>query len=98
MAIGDCRTRCVLLLNKFDPGISLTAFGMDGCFQYVSQDLVTLVIAPGTTALSSFTIPNNPTLAGIRLLNQAAAYSPASIPNLLGASTSNGLELNLDLN
>ena len=88
----------IFSLTKHDPGIDLTASGMPGCFQYVNFDAVQLVIAPGTSHLSPYPVPNDPTLSGVLIKLQAAAYNPASIPNALGATSSNGLELLVDVN
>jgi len=84
-------------LTKHDPGIELTGLGMAGCFQFVSMDTVNLGIGPGVSHTDPFPLPINPALAGVILLTQAAAYNPAAIPNLLGALSSNGVELVLDV-
>jgi hypothetical protein len=81
---------------KFDPGIPLDAVGMAGCSQYASQDNVQLVIAPSGSVQVPFSIPNSISFAGVTLLNQVVIYAPSSVPNALGASVSNGLELIID--
>lgn len=85
-------------LIKFDPGLDLTALGMAGCLQYGSHDAVSLTIAPGPSITDALAIPNSASLAGLSVIAQGGAYAPSLIANLLGANSSNGLELTLDVN
>lgn len=85
----------ILGLAEYNPGISLTSVGMPGCEQYCSADAVVLYIAPGTTATLAYPLPNNPSLAGVEVKAQSAAL--VSGLNPLGAVSSNGLRLTLDL-
>jgi choice-of-anchor B domain-containing protein len=85
-------------LTKFNPGIDLTALGMAGCFQYCSHDSVSLALAPGSSMTEAFVIPNSVTLSGLTVIVQSGAYAPGIVPNLLGATSSNGIELTLDVN
>ncbi|MFO1078384.1 MAG: hypothetical protein U1E73_11740 [Planctomycetota bacterium] len=85
-------------LTKFNPGIDLTSFGMPGCRQYCSSQAVVLGIAPGTSFTRPFAVPNSTGLAGVSVKCQGAAYAPGVIPNAVGASSSNGVELVLDIN
>ncbi|MBM4061608.1 MAG: hypothetical protein FJ265_11015 [Planctomycetes bacterium] len=85
-------------LTKFDPGQPLAGIGMPGCFRFCSPDASVLLIAPGTSASSVFAIPNNPIFAGVHVIVQGAAYDPAGNHNQLGALSSNGVDLGLDLN
>lgn len=85
-------------LAQFNPGVSLTSIGMDGCFQYTDFGSVKLVIGPGSSVTDPFVIPNDPGLSGVIINAQAAAYNPGVINNVLGATSSNGVELLLDLN
>jgi len=84
-------------LTKYDPGLDLTSIGMAGCLQYTSMDTVHLGIGPGASFTDSFPIPSAGVLIGLTMLSQAAAYNPTAIPNLLGALSSNGVELVLDV-
>jgi hypothetical protein len=46
----------------------------------------------------AFVIPNSVTLSGLTVIVQSGAYAPGIVPNLLGATSSNGIELTLDIN
>ena len=85
-------------LQKFDPGVPLASLGMAGCFQYCSNDTVRLILAPAPQQADAFSIPNVPAFAGIAVKAQSAVFSPGAIATILGAATSNGVELGLDLN
>jgi len=85
-------------LTKFNPGISLANIGMSGCFQYGSQEGVVLGVFPGPSFSSAFSIPNNTAYAGVTIVCQGAAYNPPAVPNVLGALSSGGIELILDIN
>lgn len=85
-------------LTKFDPGISLASIGMPGCQQYGSQEAVVIGIVPGASFSTLFAIPNSTSFAGVRIVCQGAVYNPGSVPNALGAISSNGVELVLDVN
>jgi len=49
----------------------LSMFGMPGCQLYVSIDVPVLLIGTGTSATYSFMIPNDQSLLGLRLYEQA---------------------------
>ena len=83
-------------LIELAPPLDLTAIGMPGCFQYCSQDSVSLYIAPAGSATSPFTIPNDPALSGVQVKAQSASLSTGA--NALGAISSNGLRLTVDMN
>ncbi|MCA8977123.1 MAG: hypothetical protein KDC98_20540 [Planctomycetes bacterium] len=85
-------------LTKHDPGLPLVGLGMPDCFQYCSLDSVKLIIAPGTTATDPFSVPAVNALAGVHVIVQGAVYNPAGNHNSLGAISSNGLDLGLDVN
>jgi hypothetical protein len=85
-------------LTKFSPGLPLAGIGMPGCFQYGSQEVTVLLIAPGSTASAPFGVPNNPAFAGVHVVVQAAVFDPAGGHNTLGALSSNGVELGFDIN
>ena len=85
-------------LAQFNPGISLAGLGMPDCYQYCSFDASVLAIAPGTSHTSPFAVPSNPAFAGVIVLSQAAAFNPVAVPNPVGAISSNGVELVLNIN
>jgi len=101
MSVGNVPATAVLGaviygLAKFDPGISLTGFGMPNCFQYCSQDAVSLLLSAPYS--STFAVPNNPAFAGVHIVVQGACYDPAGGHNAVGALTTNGIDLGLDIN
>lgn len=85
-------------LGKFDPGISLTGIGMPDCFRFCTPDSSSLTIAPVGTFSSPFSLPNNVAFAGVHIIAQGAIYNPAGNHNQLGALSSNGVDLGLDVN
>jgi hypothetical protein len=80
-------------LTQFNPGIDLTGIGMAGCFQY-NDALVTQLFLPGgaNTVVTPFSVPNAP---GLHLQMQSAVYAPAEGLTLLGAISSQGLDLGI---
>lgn len=88
----------ILGLTKIDPGIDLGGIGMPGCRQYGSQEATLLAVAPGALLSVQYAIPNNTAFAGVRIVCQSAIYNPPAVPNFLGALSSNGLELLLEVN
>lgn len=95
---GSALGAVIFGLTKHDPGIDLTSFGMPGCFQYCSQEAVQLFIAPGSTFSTAYPIPNTASLAGVHVQTQGAIYDPVGGHNPLGALSSRGLDLGLDVN
>jgi hypothetical protein len=85
-------------LNQLNPGVDLTGIGMPGCFQYCSQDAVVLAIGPGASFSNAFAVPAGITFSGLVVNVQGGAYNPSAIANTLGAISSNGVELKLDVN
>lgn len=87
----------ILGLTRYDPGIELTSIGLTGCFQYTSFEVVELW-APNASRMgvTPFGIPNNPVFAGVDLCSQALAIQPGANP--VGAITSNGLLMHIDVN
>ena len=73
------------------PPVDLGPIGMAGCFQY-HDNLVTLLYLPfgAGSALTQVTVPN---LAGLPLQAQSFNYDPAAGLTLLGAVSSNALNL-----
>jgi hypothetical protein len=59
------------------------------------MDSVALLVGANSHA---FPVPNNPAVAGISIKTQGACYDPAGGHNALGALSSNGVELILDVN
>lgn len=79
-------------LQQAVPPVDLTPLGMPGCFQHVVSPLVTAVfVLPAASVQVSQVIPNSVELVGVRLVGQAAAYSPPLTP--LGIVMSNALVL-----
>jgi len=83
-------------LTKIDPGIDLASLGAPGCRQYTSIDASSVFFGTGSTRSMAMSFPNVPTFAGVQIKTQAAVLSPGA--NALGLLTTNGLELNLDVN
>jgi len=83
-------------LTKFDPGINLAGFGMPDCFQYCSQDAVSLLLS--APYAGSLVVPNSPAFAGVHIIAQGAAYDPAGGHNPVGALTSNGIDFGININ
>jgi len=79
--------------TRYTPGVSLSTFGMPGCFQYNNQLAVLLVVPVGASTVSvPFTVPNVP---GVVLQAQAVLYDPAAGLTPLGATASRGVALQL---
>lgn len=83
-------------LTKHDPGINLTAFGMPDCYQFCSQDAVSLLLS--SPYQSNFAVPNSAGLAGVHIITQGAVYDPSGGHNAIGALTSNGIDLGININ
>ncbi|MBM4062829.1 MAG: PKD domain-containing protein [Planctomycetes bacterium] len=66
----------------------LTPHGAPGCFVRVSPDVTVLLIGAGNTAVWPFAIPNDPTLSGLRLFNQAFVLDNNPNFNALGGVVS----------
>jgi len=73
--------------------IALDAIGMPGCSLLVSQDAVAFAANVGGTATATFYLPTAPSLAGLQVHFQGAAYEPGA--NALSVVVSNGLTLTL---
>jgi hypothetical protein len=72
-----------------DPGIHLGFLGLPGCRLFVNFPVPVMTVLFGSPATMLFSIPNVPSLVGIEVDNQAAAW--ISGVNPFGAVTSNGL-------
>jgi hypothetical protein len=68
--------------------LDLTSAGLTGCTLYVSGDLVLPLAPSGGVALLPMPIPNDATLLGAELYNQAFVVDPPANP--FGATASNG--------
>jgi hypothetical protein len=83
----------LLSLNRAQPAVELSAFGMPGCFQHI--DLASAVTLPLTVPASpvsaSLAIPNAAGLLGTSVFAQAALDAPGA--NGAGLVASNGGEL-----
>ena len=55
---------------------STTPFGAPGCFGRVSADATLFLFGAANAAQWNFTIPNDPTLGGLQLYNQALVLDP----------------------
>lgn len=84
-------------LTSYPAGQPLDGLGMPGCFAYLLQDASVLFLAPGTSATDTFLVPNDPSLAGLRVYAQGAAYCPGCGLNPLGAVTSHAIGLLINL-
>jgi hypothetical protein len=83
----------ILLLSftQFNPGIDLTPLGMPTCFQYSGTDVPTFFVPAGSSFTYPLVVPNNPSLSGLPVYSQAAAFAASLNP--LGIITSNGLAM-----
>ena len=69
---------------------------MPGCHQYLGIDASQAWLPLNGVGSTPFAIPNVPAFAGIEIKTQGAALVPGV--NALGALSSNGLRLVLDVN
>jgi hypothetical protein len=69
--------------------VSLTPYGLTGCTAYVSPDLLLLLPATGGSATLGLNVPNNSSLSGLVLYNQAVSLDQGINP--AGMTVSNGL-------
>lgn len=93
--IGATIGGMVLGVTRFDPGISLTGIGMQGCFQFASVDATFVILPTGSTFTLPLQIPNAPAFAGQSLFSQAAIWATGF--NSLGIISSNGGRWQLDV-
>ncbi|MCB9884317.1 MAG: hypothetical protein H6838_02430 [Planctomycetes bacterium] len=83
-------------LTELNPGLDLSSIGMPGCYQYVSIDASQVWVPTGGVGSTPFSVPNNPAFAGVEIKTQGVALVPGV--NSLGALSSNGVKLVLDVN
>jgi hypothetical protein len=69
---------------------------MPRCYQHIGLDVVVPFLPSGSAFLLPLSLPADPNFAGFIVQNQSAMLVPGI--NALGAVSSNGLELLLDLN
>jgi len=83
----------LLSLTQHNPGLDLTGIGMAGCSQYQGGE-VTLLFLPfgASTASTPLAVPN---ALGIHIYAQSFVYDPAAGLTLLGAVSSNGVDLGI---
>jgi hypothetical protein len=81
----------LLGLTQFNPGISLSAIGAPGCFQYTDGSVSVLFVVGGPSATTVFNIPNVPAYVGIHVFAESATFSAGF--NALGVIASNGIDL-----
>lgn len=86
----------ILSLTSIPGGIDLTFLGMPSCFVYQNLDVIDLFPVSGGSGQRSFSFPNDPSLSGVVLLNQAAVIVPGI--NAFNMITTNGLELLVGIN
>ncbi|MCC7065352.1 MAG: hypothetical protein IT456_21270 [Planctomycetes bacterium] len=79
-----------VLLGLQNPGLNLTALGMPGCFRYTDGLATELFLAPGTSLVVPFVVPN---AAGLTITAQAVVLAPQANLTPLGAISSNGVLL-----
>ncbi len=83
-------------LTELNPGLDLSSIGMPGCYQFVSIDASQVWVPVSNVGSTPFNVPNVPAFAGVEIKTQGVALVPGV--NALGALSSNGLKLVLDVN
>jgi hypothetical protein len=86
----------IFSLTQYNPGVSLAGIGMPGCELYLGLDLMTTFLTPGSSASVPYTVPGDPSLAGITLMSQSATLTPGINP--FGFASSNGVVMVLGMN
>jgi hypothetical protein len=81
----------ILSLSSIPGGVDLTSLGMPGCSVYQNLDVIDLFSVVAGSGQRSFVFPNNSSLSGVVLWNQAVVIVPGI--NAFNMATSNGLEL-----
>ena len=83
----------ILSATIVDPGTDLGALGMPGCLLSVNLDVTNVLVASGGQATSTLPVPNNPSLIGVQIGAQSAAFYGEA--NAFGMTTSNGVRLTI---
>ncbi|MCA8953203.1 MAG: hypothetical protein KDE27_27070 [Planctomycetes bacterium] len=86
----------ILSFTQVNPGLDLAGLGMPGCRQYLALDASVVLVPAGGTASWPTTLPASATFAGVRIYAQSAMLVPGA--NALGALSSNGVMLLVDVN
>lgn len=86
----------LLGLVEVTNGIDLSGFGMPGCRQYLNIDSNAIWFPAGGVGTTALNIPTGNWLVGVAIRSQGATLTPGINP--LGALSSNGLRLTLDVN
>lgn len=84
----------LLGFGQLNPGLDLAPLGAPGCSQYVAGGISLVFLGTGPTASLPVVVPSLPSLAGLHVFGQSAAFSPGF--NALGVVFSNGLDLKID--
>lgn len=79
----------------FPQGQSLASLGMPGCMQYATLDATQSYLVSQPTSQVTLALPNDPAFAGLHLYAQSLSVAPAA--NQLGAITSNGIDLLIEV-
>jgi len=80
--------------TQYPSGLSLASLGMNGCYQYCSQEFTWLAVLGGSTYNFQLGIPTGSFWTGTEMFSQAATLTPGV--NALGALASNGIALKFD--
>lgn len=75
--------------------LDMAAFGAPGCFARVSSDANLFLIGAANAATWTFGVPNDPSMTGLVLYNQALVLDPAA--NALGAVASDATGMMIGL-
>ena len=86
----------LLSVTELNPAISLTGIGMPGCELYQTIDVGVFWTQVGATAVLSWPLPNNPTLAAVQVFAQSASLTPGINP--FDFAVSNGLKITVGIN
>ncbi|MEY3161010.1 MAG: hypothetical protein RIT25_1001 [Planctomycetota bacterium] len=84
-----------LSFTSYPAGLPLASLGLPGCSQYAGLDSTQVFFVTGSTASIPLTLPSQPSFAGLHVYGQSLAFAPGI--NLLGAVTSNGIDLTVDV-
>lgn len=84
-----------LSFTSYPAGLPLASLGLPGCSQYAGLDSTQVFFVTGATASIPLALPSQPSFAGLHVYGQSLAFAPGI--NLLGAVTSNGIDLTVDV-
>jgi len=83
----------ILSLHALNPALALASLGMPGCELHQPLDLLVAFATSAGSGSLPLLVPNDPSLAGTVIYNQAATLTPGL--NAFGFATSNGLALTI---